>query len=52
MCCELVAMRDRTRSRGLTIVGLLDHGMCHSIYFAGPENLSLEIPTSAKPERK
>ena len=29
--------------------GPLDHGMCHSIYFAGPEHLSLEIATSAEP---
>ena len=27
-------------------MGPLDHGMCHSIYFAGPENLSLEVATS------
>ena len=27
--------------------GPLDHGLCHSIYFAGPEHLSLEIATSA-----
>ncbi len=46
---ELLAMRDRIRSRGLTIFGPLDHGMCHSIYFAGPEDLSLEIATSEKP---
>ena len=46
---ELLAMRDRIRSRGLTIFGPLDHGMCHSIYFAGPEDLALEVATSAKP---
>jgi len=46
---ELLAMRDRIRSRGLTIFGPLDHGMCHSIYFAGPEDLSLEVATSAQP---
>jgi len=44
---ELLEMRDRIRSRGLTIFGPLDHGMCHSIYFAGPEDLSLEA--SAQP---
>src|SRR5882672_4982609 len=37
---ELVAMRDRIRSRGVTVFGPIDHGFCQSIYFAGPENLS------------
>jgi len=46
---DLLAMRDRIRSRGLTVFGPLDHGMCHSIYFAGPEDLSLEVATSAEP---
>ena len=43
---ELLAMRDRIRSRGLTVVGPIHHGMCDSIYFAGPEDLSLEVATS------
>jgi len=43
---ELLAMRDRIRSRGIVVMGPLNHGMCHSIYFAGPENLSLEVSTS------
>lgn len=46
---ELVAMRDRIRSRGINVFGPLDHGMCHSIYFAGPEQLSLEVATSEVP---
>ena len=46
---DLLAMRDRIRSRGLTVFGPIDHGMCHSIYFAGPEDLSLEVATSAQP---
>jgi catechol 2,3-dioxygenase-like lactoylglutathione lyase family enzyme len=46
---ELVAMRDRLRDRGINVFGPLDHGMCHSIYFAGPENLALEVATSAVP---
>jgi catechol 2,3-dioxygenase-like lactoylglutathione lyase family enzyme len=46
---ELQAVRDRIRSRGIQVLGPLDHGMCKSIYFAGPENLSLEISTSAAP---
>jgi catechol 2,3-dioxygenase-like lactoylglutathione lyase family enzyme len=43
---ELLAMRDRIRSRGINIYGPLDHGMCHSIYFAGPEGLNLEVSYS------
>lgn len=46
---ELLALRDRIRSRGITVVGPVDHGMCKSMYFAGPEDLSLEIATSEKP---
>jgi hypothetical protein len=30
-------------------MGPLDHGMCWSIYFAGPENLALELSCSAEP---
>jgi catechol 2,3-dioxygenase-like lactoylglutathione lyase family enzyme len=43
----LLAMRDRIRSRGVNVFGPIDHGFCQSIYFAGPENLSLELSTSA-----
>jgi catechol 2,3-dioxygenase-like lactoylglutathione lyase family enzyme len=43
---ELLALRDRVRSRGINVFGPVDHGFCKSIYFAGPENLSLEISTS------
>lgn len=46
---ELLALRDRIRSRGVTVMGPVDHGMCKSMYFAGPEDLSLEIATSEKP---
>ena len=46
---DLLAMRDRIRSRGIQVLGPLDHGLCKSIYFAGPENLSLEIASSAEP---
>lgn len=46
---ELLAIRDRIRDRGINVFGPLDHGMCHSIYFAGPENLALEVATSAVP---
>lgn len=45
---ELLNMRDRIRSRGVNVIGPLDHGMCKSIYFAGPEGLCLEIATSSK----
>lgn len=46
---ELLALRDRLRDRGVHVLGPLEHGMCTSIYFAGPEQLSLEISTSAAP---
>ncbi len=44
---DLLAMRDRIRSRGLNVMGPLHHGMCDSIYFGGPEGLTLEVATSA-----
>jgi catechol 2,3-dioxygenase-like lactoylglutathione lyase family enzyme len=44
---NLLALRDRIRSRGINVFGPLNHGLCHSIYFAVPEHLSLEIATSA-----
>lgn len=40
---DLLAMRDRIRSHGVPVFGELDHGMCKSIYFAGPEGINLEI---------
>lgn len=43
---DLLAIRDRIRSRGVNVFGPLNHGMCHSIYFAGPEGLALEVATS------
>jgi len=43
---DLLVMRDRIRSRGVHVMGHIDHGMCKSIYFAGPENLTLEVSTS------
>lgn len=46
---DLLAMRDRIRSRGINVMGPLHHGMCDSIYFAGPENLTLEVSTSKEP---
>lgn len=44
---ELLAMRDRIRSHGVTVIGPIDHGMCKSIYFAGPDHMTLEVATSA-----
>jgi catechol 2,3-dioxygenase-like lactoylglutathione lyase family enzyme len=44
---ELMEMRDRIRSRGVRVLGPLDHGFCQSIYFGGPEDLVLEVSTSA-----
>jgi len=46
---ELMAMRDRLRSKGVPVLGPMDHGMCESIYFAGPENLALELSFSREP---
>lgn len=46
---ELMAMRDRLRSKGVPVMGPIEHGMCCSIYFAGPENLSLELSYSNQP---
>lgn len=46
---ELLAMRDRIRSKGIPVLGPLDHGMCMSIYFAGPEHLALELSCSKQP---
>jgi catechol 2,3-dioxygenase-like lactoylglutathione lyase family enzyme len=46
---ELLAMRDRIRSKGVPVLGPIDHGLCKSIYFAGPEHLSLELSCSDAP---
>jgi catechol 2,3-dioxygenase-like lactoylglutathione lyase family enzyme len=40
---DLLAMRDRLRDRGVHVIGPMNHGMCQSMYFAGPEGLALEI---------
>ncbi|MEX0846734.1 MAG: VOC family protein, partial [Ilumatobacteraceae bacterium] len=40
---DLYALRDRIRSRGVPVIGPMDHGMCRSMYFAGPEGLALEV---------
>ena len=40
---EVLALRDRIRSRGVHVFGPIDHGMLQSMYFAGPEGLSLEV---------
>jgi catechol 2,3-dioxygenase-like lactoylglutathione lyase family enzyme len=45
---ELLEMRDRIRLKGVNVLGPINHGMCRSIYFAGPEQLTLEIATSAQ----
>ncbi len=43
---QLKAIRDRIRKKGVNVIGPIDHGMCQSIYFAGPENMVLEVATS------
>ena len=40
---QLLAMRDRIRSHGVNVIGPIDHGICKSIYFAGPDHLTLEV---------
>jgi catechol 2,3-dioxygenase-like lactoylglutathione lyase family enzyme len=42
---DLLALRDRIRSRGVPAIGPIDHGFCQSVYFAGPEGLLLELTT-------
>jgi catechol 2,3-dioxygenase-like lactoylglutathione lyase family enzyme len=42
---DVLVMRDRIRSHGVQVLGPIDHGMIQSIYFAGPEGLSLEVCT-------
>jgi len=44
----LIGMRDRIRSHGINVIGPIDHGMCKSIYFAGPDQMTLEVATSEK----
>jgi catechol 2,3-dioxygenase-like lactoylglutathione lyase family enzyme len=46
---ELLALRDRVRSHGVVVMGPIDHGMCQSVYFAGPEGLTLEAACSSEP---
>lgn len=43
---ELLAMRDRIRTKGVNVIGPIDHGMCQSIYFGGPDQMTLEVATS------
>ena len=40
---DLLAIRDRVRSKGIHCMGPMDHGMMQSIYFAGPDNMTLEV---------
>ena len=44
---DLLTMRDRIRSRGVQVLGPIDHGFVQSIYFGGPEGLSLEVTCGA-----
>jgi hypothetical protein len=46
---ELMAMRDRLRSKGVPVLGPIEHGLCRSIYFAGLENITLELSYSNEP---
>jgi catechol 2,3-dioxygenase-like lactoylglutathione lyase family enzyme len=46
---ELLALRDRLRTHDVVVLGPIDHGMCVSLYFAGPEGLTLEAAWSGAP---
>jgi catechol 2,3-dioxygenase-like lactoylglutathione lyase family enzyme len=46
---DLISMRDRIRGHGINVIGPIDHGMCKSIYFAGPDSMTLEVATSHEP---
>lgn len=43
----MLALRDRLRANGVVVFGPIDHGMCRSMYFAGPEGLTLEATTAS-----
>ena len=43
----LLALRDRIRSHGVPAIGPIGHGFCKSIYFAGPDGLTLEVACPA-----
>ena len=45
----LYALRDRLRAHGVWVWGPIDHGLCRSMYFTGPEGLMLEFATSDEP---
>ena len=40
---EVLTLRDRIRSRGVQVIGPIDHGFIKSIYFGGPDGLNLEV---------
>ena len=42
---DLLTLRDRIRSKGIHCMGPLDHSFAQSLYFAGPEGMTLEICT-------
>jgi catechol 2,3-dioxygenase-like lactoylglutathione lyase family enzyme len=42
---SLLGLRDRIREHGINVFGPINHGFCKSIYFAGPDHLTLEIST-------
>lgn len=49
---DVLALRDRIRSRGIQVLGPIDHGWWQSIYFAGPDNVTLEITTGGNIQAK
>lgn len=47
---DLLALRDRIRSRGIHCFGPMDHGLMQSIYFAGPDGITMEVATITSDE--
>ena len=37
------------RTKGINVIGPMDHAMCHSIYVAAPDNMTLEVACSTVP---
>lgn len=44
---EMLELRDRIRSKGVQVLGPIDHGFLQSMYFEGPEGLNLEVATGS-----
>lgn len=45
---DLLNLRDRIRSRGVNVIGPIEEGPNKSLYFAGPEELTMEVSVTEK----